>query len=265
EAKNVPGTPTGLKDVDKKLGGLRGGRLIVVGARPAMGKTGLALKIAQSAGQHGTALVFSIEMSKVELGLRLMATVKKLRGDLLQQPKNLSDTDMKHVFEAGDILEQHNILVDDSQSLSVMDIRSRARQQVRKRPDVNVIIIDYLQIMETRGDNPNLEYGVISRRLKQLARELNVPVVLLSQLSRRVETRPNKRPIMSDLRDSGAIEQDADQVCFIMRPEYYWNDPPIRKGEADIIVAKNRHGPVGDVAVQWEASFASFRDLARPF
>lgn len=262
----VTGIPTGFIDLDYKLSGLQPSDLILIAARPSMGKTAFVLNIAQYVAfkkEKGVA-IFSLEMSKEQLVNRLFALESQVDSQALRTG-NLKDSDWEKLIEGAGIIGKSNMIRDDTPGISVSELRSKCRKY-KLEHDIQLIIIDYLQLMSGsaggRSESRQQEISEISRSLKALARELNVPVVALSQLSRAVEARPDKRPMLSDLRESGAIEQDADVVMFIYRDEYYNKDSE-KKRQAEIIVAKQRNGPVGTVDLAWLADYTKFANLSR--
>lgn len=263
---NVTGIPTGFNDLDYKLSGLQPSDLILVAARPSMGKTAFVLNIAQYVAfkrEKGVA-VFSLEMSKEQLVNRLFSLESQVDSRALRTG-NLKDSDWEKLIEGAGIIGKSNLIIDDTPGISVSELRSKCRKY-KLEHDIQLIIIDYLQLMTgsvgRHSESRQQEISDISRSLKALARELNVPVVALSQLSRAVESRPDKRPMLSDLRESGAIEQDADVVMFIYRDEYYNKDSEFKK-QAEIIIAKQRNGPVGTVHLAWLADYTKFANLSR--
>jgi replicative DNA helicase len=265
EGVAITGTPSGFKDIDDLTGGFQPGNLIVLAARPSMGKSALVTNIAQNASvDHGRGVaLFSLEMSETELAQRFIASEAKLNGDDLRKGRVRPDRWPK-VVKATEKLHAAPLYIDDTSDLGVMELRAKARR-LHSREPLGLVIIDYLQLMrpEPGADSRVEQVGQISRGLKLLARELNVPVIAVSQLSRAVESRPDKRPLLSDLRESGQIEQDSDLVMFIYRDEYY-NKESERPGEADIIVAKHRNGPVGDVTLTFLARYPKFANMYRP-
>jgi replicative DNA helicase len=257
----VVGVPTGFSDLDKLTGGLQRSDLLIVAARPSMGKTAFALGMAYGAAvQHGRKVgVFSLEMSAEQLVQRLLATETGVDSHRLRLG-NIDDSEWDRISRAFGRLAEAEIYIDDSANASVMDVRSKARR-LQAEQGLDLIIVDYLQLMSgRRSDNRVQEISEISRGLKGLARELNVPVVALSQLSRAVETRADHRPMLSDLRESGSIEQDADIVMFIFRDEKY-DENSEKKGIAELIIAKHRNGPVGSVNLRFFERTARFADL----
>ena len=260
----LTGTPSGFKDVDELTGGFQPGNLIVLAARPSMGKSALVTNIAENAAiDHDRPVaLFSLEMSETELAQRFIASHAKLNGDDLRKGRVKADRWPK-VVKATQKLAAAPLFVDDSSDLGIMELRAKARRLHHRRP-LGLVVVDYLQLMrpEAGTDNRVEQIGQISRGLKILARELDVPVIAVSQLSRAVEARPDKRPLLSDLRESGQIEQDADLVMFIYRDEYYNRDSE-RPGEADIILAKHRNGPVGEVVLTFLSRYPKFASLYR--
>lgn len=262
----VTGIPTGFIDLDYKLSGLQPSDLVLIAARPSMGKTAFVLNIAQYVAfrkEKGVA-VFSLEMSKEQLVNRLFALESQVDSQALRTG-NLKDSDWEKLIEGAGIIGRSNLIIDDTPGISVSELRSKCRKY-KLEHDIQLVIIDYLQLMSGsvggRADSRQQEISEISRSLKALAREMNVPVVALSQLSRAVESRPDKRPMLSDLRESGAIEQDADVVMFIYRDEYYNKDSEYKK-QAEIIIAKQRNGPIGTVHLAWLADYTKFANLSR--
>jgi replicative DNA helicase len=257
----VVGVPTGFTDLDKLTGGLQRSDLLILAARPSMGKTAFALGMAYGAAvQHGKKVgVFSLEMSAEQLVQRLLATETGVDSHRLRLG-NIDDSEWDRISRAFGRLAEAQIYIDDSANASVMDVRSKARR-LQAEQGLDLIIVDYLQLMSgRRSDNRVQEISEISRGLKGLARELNIPVVALSQLSRAVETRADHRPMLSDLRESGSIEQDADIVMFIFRDDKY-DENSEKKGIAEIIIAKHRNGPVGSVNLRFFDRTARFADL----
>jgi len=261
---DVTGTPTGFRDIDRITSGFQPGNLIVVAARPSMGKSALGLCIAANvAVRHGIPIaLFTLEMSKSEVTQRLMCSEAKIESQRVRNGKLAAD-DWPRLTAACDKLAKAPIYVDDTGSVSMMEIRSKARRLKSKHPSLGLILVDYLQLMTsgTTAENRVQEVSQISRSLKVLARDLDVPIVAMSQLSRAVEQRHDKRPILSDLRESGSIEQDADIVCFIYRDDYY-NEESDQQGVAEVIVAKHRNGPTDTVKLSFLKRYAKFSDLA---
>ena len=261
---NVTGLSTGFTDLDNKTAGFQNSDLILIAARPSMGKTALALNIAQHVvlKESKCVAIFSLEMSKEQLTTRLFAMESQVNAQSIRTG-SLTDQEWADLIESAGIIGESKLIIDDTPAITVQEMRSRCRKY-KMEYGLEMIIVDYLQLMSgdrKRSENKQQEIAEISRALKALARELNVPVVALSQLSRAVETRPNHRPILSDLRDSGAIEQDADVVMFIYRDDYY-NQNSEKKGIAEIIIAKQRNGPIGTVELTWQPSFTKFANLA---
>lgn len=261
----LPGLPCGFYDLDAMTGGFQRSDLIIVAGRPSMGKTSFALNIGQRvAKQHNAPVaIFSLEMSKEQLVLRMLSTEAKIESNRLRTGR-ISQTEWEPLTEALAHLAELPIFIDDTPNMTVMQMRSQARRlQAEARGELGLILLDYLQLMEGGGDNRVQELSKITRSLKGLARELNVPIIALSQLSRGVEARTNKRPMLSDLRESGSIEQDADLVMMLYRDEYYNPDSPDRN-IAEVIIAKHRNGPTGITKFLFDASFTRFENLARP-
>ncbi len=259
----VTGLGTGFREFDRMTTGLHPGQLIVIAARPAMGKTSLALNMAQNAAVQGKVgvVVFSLEMAKEELGFRFLTGLARVNSSALKVGR-LKDRDWKALTKAASVLSDAKIFIDDSAAISVLEMRSRCRR-IQTEHGLGLIIVDYLQLMRGTSkpgkgsDNREREISEISRGLKSLAKELRVPVIALSQLNRGVESRTDKRPMLSDLRESGAIEQDADIVAFVYRDEVYNKDSE-DKGKAEFIMAKHRSGGVGTVRLNWDAEFTAF-------
>lgn len=266
---DVIGLSTGFHDYDRLTSGLRPGQLIIIAARPAMGKTSLFLSMAQNIAMTGKSVVaiFSLEMSKEELGFRFLSGMTRIDSKRLKVGR-LADRDWPRLAQAADHLSKSKIYIDDSGDLTVMDIRSRCRRLMAMEKRLDMIVVDYLQLMKgskasQRGDSSReREISEISRNLKNLAKEQKVPIIALSQLNRGVESRPNKRPMLSDLRESGAIEQDADMVCFIYRDEVY-NKESEDKGIAELIVAKHRAGETDTIRLAWLPEYTLFANLAK--
>ncbi len=259
------GLETGYKSVDVILQGLQPNSLTIVGARPAMGKTAFGLGIAVHVGAivQRPALYFSLEMSRQELAERILASTAGIDSSKLRTG-DLSDGDWNRAHDAFGFLQSAKVFIDDNPALTVMDVRARARRIKQQNGDLGVVIIDYLQLMSSRGraENRQVEVSEMSRSLKILARELSCPIIALSQLSRKLEERGDKRPMMSDLRESGALEQDADVVLFLFRPEQYGEVPNDKKSDAEIIVGKNRNGPTRTAHLTWRGEFARFDNVA---
>ena len=299
----IAGVPTGFKDLDKKLGGLHKSDLIIIAGRPSMGKTALGTNIAFNCAikyleekdefqnkrivDGGKVAFFSLEMSSEQLATRILAEQTKISGDKMRKAE-LNKQDFNKIAKTSSELENLNLIIDDNPVLTIPTLRARARR-LKRLHDINLIIIDYLQLMSSSSNNRNdgrvQEISEITRGLKSIAKELNIPVVALSQLSRQVEQREDKRPQLSDLRESGTIEQDSDVVMFIYRESYYLERlEPIRKSEeddmkynervsrwqqltnenynkAEIIIAKQRHGPIGSIKMHFDANYTKFSDL----
>ncbi|MBQ8663988.1 MAG: replicative DNA helicase [Eubacterium sp.] len=258
---NVTGIPTGFNSLDYKLSGLQPSDMILIAARPSMGKTAFVLNIAQhvTLKENMATAIFSLEMSKEQLVNRLFALQAPMDAQLLRSG-NLADSDWSKLMEAAGQIAASPLIIDDTPGISISELRSKCRKY-KLEHDLKLVIIDYLQLMSGSGksDSRQQEVSDISRALKQIARELHVPVIALSQLSRQVEQRPEHRPMLSDLRESGAIEQDADVVMFIYRDDYYNKDTE-KKGIAEIIIAKQRNGPIGTVELAWLPEFTRFED-----
>ena len=260
---SVTGVPTGFIDFDYMTAGLQPADLIIVAARPSMGKTALVLNMAQYIGFHENRplAIFSLEMSKEQLVNRLFSLESRVDAQKLRTG-NLQDSEWEQLIEGASVIGASNVIIDDTPGISVGELRSKCRKFKLEHPDLSVVMIDYLQLMTTSGksESRTQEISEISRSLKALARELNCPVIALSQLSRAVEQRPDHRPMLSDLRESGGIEQDADVVMFIYRDDYYNKDSEL-KGISEIIIAKQRNGPVGTVQLAWLPEYTKFGNL----
>lgn len=261
----ITGVPTGLGDFDKKTTGLHPSELIIVAARPSMGKTTLVMNIAEHAAiqSHLPVLVFSMEMPADHLAIRMMSSLTRIDHDRLRVGK-LNEADWPRITSTLHILSEAPLFIDDQGGLSPAEMRARARRLAKEHGQLGLIVVDYLQLMKIPGfkaENRTAEISEISRSLKSLAKELSVPVVALSQLNRSLEQRTDKRPVMSDLRESGAIEQDADLICFIYRDEVYNQDSP-DKNIAELIIAKQRNGPIGRVKVAFLGQYLRFESLA---
>ena len=299
----IAGVPTGFRDLDKKLGGLHKSDLIIIAGRPSMGKTALGTNIAFNCAikyqeqkdefnnkkiiDGGKVAFFSLEMSSEQLATRILAEQTKISGDKMRKAE-LNKEDFNKIAKTSSNLENLNLIIDDNPVLTIPTLRARARR-LKRLHDINLIIIDYLQLMSSssnsRNDGRVQEISEITRGLKSIAKELNIPIIALSQLSRQVEQREDKRPQLSDLRESGTIEQDSDVVMFIYRESYYLERlEPIRKSEeddmkynervsrwqqltnenynkAEIIIAKQRHGPIGSIKMHFDANYTKFSDL----
>lgn len=262
---NVTGIATGFLDLDYKTAGLQPSDLVLVAARPSMGKTAFVLNIAQYVAFHSDlcTAIFSLEMSKEQLVNRLFSLESRVDAQKLRSG-DLTDTDWEKLIEGAGTIGQSKLIIDDTPGISIPELRSKCRKY-KLEHDLKLIIIDYLQLMSgssKASDSRQQEISEISRSLKGLARELNVPVIALSQLSRAVEQRPDHRPMLSDLRESGAIEQDADVVMFIYRDDYYNKDTE-DKGLAEIIIAKQRNGPIGTINLVWLPEYTKFANMER--
>ncbi len=261
----ITGLATGLSDLDEMTSGLQPSDLVIVAGRPSMGKTTLVMNIAEHAAIKASkpVLVFSMEMPSDSLAMRMMSSLGRIDQHKIRTGK-LDDDDWPRVTSAVHMLSEAPLFIDDTPGLSPAEMRARARRLVKEHGQLGLIVVDYLQLMKVPGfkaDNRTAEISEISRSLKSLAKELSVPVIALSQLNRSLEQRQDKRPVMSDLRESGAIEQDADLICFIYRDEVYNEDSP-DKGCAEIIIAKQRNGPIGKVRVAFLGKYTRFEDLA---
>ena len=301
----IAGLPSGLKDLDKKLGGFHNSDLIIIAGRPSMGKTALGTNIAFNAAKKfkekedefgnkttidgGKIAFFSLEMSSEQLATRVLAEQSKISGDKMRKAE-LNKEDFKKIAKVSSELENLNLVIDDNPILTISSLRARARR-LKRLYDIDMIIIDYLQLMSgsqnVKNDGRVQEISEITRGLKAIAKELNIPIIALSQLSRQVEQREDKRPLLADLRESGTIEQDSDVVMFIFRESYYLERmEPIKKPDeqndrynerhqrwrelcesryniADIIIAKQRHGPTGAIKTHFDPNFTKFSDLTR--
>lgn len=263
---NVTGLPTGFLDLDYKTAGFQPSDLILVAARPSMGKTAFVLNIAQHMAfkANKSVAIFSLEMSKEQLVNRLFSLESQVDAQALRTG-NLKDSDWEKLIEGAGIIGKSKLIIDDTPSISISELRSKCRKY-KLEHGLDIIIIDYLQLMTgkvgSRTESRQQEVSDISRALKGLARELNVPVVALSQLSRAVESRPDKRPMLSDLRESGAIEQDADVVMFIYRDDYYNPDTQL-KNVAEIIIAKQRNGSIGPIKLAWLPQYTKFANYQK--
>jgi replicative DNA helicase len=263
-SSDVTGVPTGFADLDAKTCGLQAGDLIIIAGRPSMGKTALALNI----GEHVAidlgmpVAVFSMEMGASQLALRMLGSVGRIDQQRLRTGR-LTDEDWPRLSEAIERMHAAPLYIDETPAMNALELRARARRLAREYKQLGLVVVDYLQLMSATasGENRATEISEISRSLKALAKELKVPVIALSQLNRTVETRTDKRPVMSDLRESGAIEQDADLILFIYRDEVY-NPDSSDKGVAEIIIGKQRNGPIGRVNLRFGGEFTRFDNLA---
>ncbi len=257
----VSGLPTGFSDLDEKLDGLKAGDLIILAGRPSMGKSALALNIAENVALSGNpVMVFSLEMSDAQLITRALSSVGRINSKTLASGR-LTDDDWDKVTNAMGRLHVAPLIIDQTPALSAGQMRARARRQ-KRRGGLALIVIDYLQLMRGQGENRHQELSAITKALKAMAKDLGVPVVCLSQLSRKVEDRTDKRPMMSDLRESGAIEEDADVVAMVYRDEYYRPDSNFR-GLAEILIRKNRMGECGDIRMVFQPEYSRFGDADR--
>ncbi len=266
EAKSsVTGVPTGFVDLDRMTAGLQGGDLLILAARPAMGKTAFALNLASNGASlgGGSVAVFSLEMPTTQLAARMLACEARVDSERMRTG-HLSDGDIDRLLQAVKRMNDWSVHIDDTPGLSVMELRAKCRRLASDRnlPRLSLVVIDYLQLMKGRPGIRSREQEIsdISRNLKSLAKELEVPVVALSQLNRGVESRPNKRPLMSDLRESGAIEQDADIIMFVYRDEYY-NPDTEDQGVTEIIIGKQRNGPIGTCKLRFFKEWSRFDNL----
>jgi len=260
----ITGVASGFSDFDDMTAGLQPADLVIVAGRPSMGKTTFAMNIAENVaiGSKLPVAVFSMEMPGDALAMRMMSSLGRINQHRVRTGK-LEDDEWPRLTMAVSMLSEANLFIDDTPALTPTELRARARRLMREQKELGLIVIDYLQLMQAPGsaENRTNEISAISRSLKALAKELNVPVIALSQLNRSLEQRTNKRPIMSDLRESGAIEQDADLVVFIYRDEVYNEDSP-EKGKAEIIIGKHRNGPIGTVNLTFLGEFTKFENYA---
>ena len=261
---SVTGMPTGFIDLDYKTSGFQPSDLILIAARPSMGKTAFVLNIAEYMAfrSNETVAIFSLEMSKEQLVNRLFALESRVDSQILRTG-NLSDNDWSSLIEAAGVIGRSNLIIDDTPGISVSELRSKCRKY-KLEHNLGIIMIDYLQLMQgsRKSESRQQEISDISRSLKEIARELQVPVVALSQLSRAVEQRPDHHPMLSDLRESGAIEQDADVVMFLYRDDYYNHDTE-KKDVAEVIIAKQRNGPIGTVELAWLPRYTKFANMKK--
>ena len=264
-ASDVTGIASGFRDLDQKTSGFQPGDLIIVAGRPSMGKTAFSLNIAEHVGLeiNKPVAVFSMEMGGAQLAMRMLGSVGRLDQHKVRTGQ-LQDDDWPKLTHALGKLNDAPIFIDETAALNALELRARARRLYRQHGELGLIVIDYLQLMSssTQGENRATEISEISRSLKGLAKELKVPVIALSQLNRSLEQRPNKRPVMSDLRESGAIEQDADVILFIYRDEVY-NPDTQDKGVAEIIIGKQRNGPIGKVDLTFLGEYTRFESYAK--
>jgi len=261
QGSEVTGLATGFVDLDKKLAGLQPSNLVVIAGRPAMGKSSLALNIATNAAAAGEPVaIFSLEMSKEEIVQRILSSVGKV--DSMKLRSGQLGPLWQRVVDAAGRMYKAPIYIDDSPVVTVTDIRAKCRR-LKRKAGLSLIVVDYLQLMDAHGENRQQEIAQISRNLKNLARELEVPIIAASQLNRSLESREDKRPRLSDLRESGSIEQDSDVVMFVYRHEYYHPEDQDKKGIAEIIVAKHRAGATGPVEMTFQPEFTRFANLGR--
>jgi replicative DNA helicase len=259
----VTGLPTGFRDLDRKLAGLHPSNLLIVAARPGMGKSTLALNIAQNAAVNDMPVaIFTLEMSREEVVSRMLCASGRIDSQRLRSGQ-LGESDFTKLSNAASVLYKKPIYVDDSPGLTVTEIRAKCRR-MKRRPGLSLVVVDYLQLMQGSGqENRQQEIAAISRSLKNLARELDVPIMALSQLNRSMEQREDKRPRLSDLRESGSLEQDADVVMFIYRHEYYHPEAQETRGIAEIAIAKHRQGATGRIDMTFLPEFTLFSDMGR--
>jgi replicative DNA helicase len=262
----LTGVSTGFADLDRMTSGLHPAELIIVAGRPSMGKTSFAMNMVESVAirSRQPVAVFSMEMPAEQLALRMISSLGRVDAHRVRTGQ-LHDDDWPRVTSAMHLLGEADIFIDDTPALTPLELRARTRR-LKRQHGLGLVVVDYLQLMQSPGakDNRALEISEISRSLKALAKELSVPVIALSQLNRSLEQRPNKRPVMSDLRESGAIEQDADVILFIYRDEVYNEDSP-DKGKAEIIIAKQRNGPIGHLHLAFLGAYTRFEDLAQDY
>ena len=263
---DITGVPTGFTDLDKMTSGLQPGDLVIIAGRPSMGKTSLALNMAEHVAlEAGLPVgIFSMEMGASQLVMRMLGSVGKLDQHKVRTGR-LADEDWRKLTDAVGRLNEAPIHIDETAALNALELRARARRLHRQYGRLGLIVVDYIQLMSasSQGENRATEISEISRSLKALAKELSVPVIALSQLNRSLEQRPNKRPVMSDLRESGAIEQDADVILFIYRDEVY-NPESAEKGTAEVIIGKQRNGPIGMVPLVFQGEYTRFVNSANP-
>ena len=263
---DITGVPTGFTDLDKMTSGLQPGDLVIIAGRPSMGKTSLAINMAEHVAlEAGLPVgIFSMEMGASQLVMRMLGSVGKLDQHKVRTGR-LADEDWRKLTDAVGRLNEAPIHIDETAALNALELRARARRLHRQYGRLGLIVVDYIQLMSasSQGENRATEISEISRSLKALAKELSVPVIALSQLNRSLEQRPNKRPVMSDLRESGAIEQDADVILFIYRDEVY-NPESAEKGTAEVIIGKQRNGPIGMVPLVFQGEYTRFVNSANP-
>jgi replicative DNA helicase len=270
EGQTLTGTASGFADLDAITGGFQPGNLVILAARPSMGKSALVTNIAENVALHKeqprAVALFSLEMSEVELAQRFIASQASIKGDDLRKGRLKSDSHWKRVLDVANQFHAAPLFVDDSSDVGILDIRAKARRLHQQHPGgLGLIVVDYLQLMRAdhRVESRVQQVGEMSRGLKILARELHVPVIALSQLSRGVESRTDKRPMLSDLRESGQIEQDADLVVFIYRDEYYNKEDSEEPGVTELLIAKHRNGGLGEVKLTFQGEYPRFRTILR--
>jgi len=266
---DVTGVPTGFTDLDIRTAGLQPGDLVIVAGRPSMGKTAFAINIAEHVAMHPSVslpvAIFSMEMSSSQLAMRMLSSLGKVDAHKLRTGR-LNDEEWSQLTDAMGRLHEAKIHIDETPALNALEVRARARRLKREYSKLGLVVVDYLQLMSatSQGENRATEISEISRSLKALAKELEVPVIALSQLSRAVEQRNDRRPMMSDLRESGAIEQDADVILFIYRDEVYFPDKEESKGRAEVIIGKQRNGPIGRVDLTFLGRYTRFANFQDP-
>ena len=263
----LTGIPTGFDKIDKLTNGLQRSDLIIIAGRPSMGKTSFALNIAQNSAAHpdsnSRVIFFSLEMSKVQLATRMLCSQSEIDANSLRGGM-LKDEDWPRLSAAASEVSELPIYIDDTSAITVMEMRAKARR-LKNDQGLDLVVVDYLQLMRGDGESREREISEISRSLKAMAKELDVPVIALSQLNRSVESRPDKRPQLSDLRESGAIEQDADVIMFVYRDEVYNKDTPENAGMAEILIRKQRNGPTGVAELRFFGKFTTFRNLDKRY
>ncbi len=264
--QTVTGLATGFSDLDELTSGLQPSDLIIVAGRPSMGKTSLSMNIVENVavGLKKPVAVFSMEMPGQQLAMRMMSSLGRINAQKIRTGR-LADEDWPRLTSAVELLNQAPIFIDDTPGLTPLELRSRARRLQRQHGELGLLVVDYLQLMQSidSSENRATEVSAMTRALKMLAKELNIPVIVMSQLNRSLEQRPNKRPVMSDLRESGAIEQDADVIFFIYRDEIY-NEESEDKGIAEVIIGKQRNGPTGTVRMTFLGEYTRFENYASP-
>ena len=262
---NITGIPTGFLDLDNMLSGLQPSDLVIIAARPSMGKTAFVLSIADHVAfrKDMSVAIFSLEMAKEQLVNRLLSMEARIDAQNIRTG-NLSEKEWEDLMESSEVIGASKLIIDDTPGITMTELRSKCRKY-KLENDIQMVLIDYIQLMSSGGrtESRQQEISEISRGLKALARELNVPVVVLSQLNRAVDTRSGNRPVLSDIRESGSIEQDADVIMFLYRDDYY-NPDTEKKNVAEVIVAKQRNGPVGTIELTWQPKYTRFVNTARP-